>query len=70
MSDSKKSTNKVRKPFLWRRKQEQHPMSRLFGEGYEPAQSERSGEPGLLKAAAVVLRFWMVLRCGRMAVRH
>ena len=29
MSDSKKSTNKVRKPFLWRRKQE--PTSEIRG---------------------------------------
>jgi hypothetical protein len=56
MSDSKKSTNKVRKPFLWRRKQEPTSDVAVFGEGYEPAQSERSWRrPGLLKAAAVVL---------------
>ena len=55
MSDSKKSTNKVRKPFLWRRKQEPTSEIPAFGEGYEPAQSERSWRrPALLKPAAVV----------------
>jgi hypothetical protein len=62
MSDSKKSTNKVRKPFLWRRKQEPTSDVAVFGEGYEPAQSERSWRrPGLLKATAVVLAVLMVL---------
>jgi hypothetical protein len=62
MSDSKKSTNKVRKPFLWRRKQEPTSDVAVFGEGYEPAQSERSWRrPGLLKAAAVVLAVLTVL---------
>ncbi len=62
MSDSKKSTNKVRKPFLWRRKQEPTSDVAVFGEGYEPAQSERSWRrPGLLKSAAVVLAALMIL---------
>lgn len=56
MSDSKKSTNKVRKPFLWRRKQEPTSEVAAFGEGYEPAQSERSWRnSAMFKAAAVVL---------------
>jgi len=62
MSDSKKSTNKVRKPFLWRRKQEPTSDVAVFGEGYEPAQSERSWRrPALLKAAAVVLAVLTIL---------
>jgi hypothetical protein len=62
MSDSKKSTNKVRKPFLWRRKQEPTSEIPAFGEGYEPAQSERSWRrPALLKAAAVVLAVLTIL---------
>jgi hypothetical protein len=62
MSDSKKSTNKVRKPFLWRRKQEPTSEIPAFGEGYEPAQSERSWRrPALLKAAAIVLAVLTIL---------
>jgi len=62
MSDSKKSTNKVRKPFLWRRKQEPTSEIQAFGEGYEPAQSERSWRrPALLKAAALVLAVLTIL---------
>ena len=62
MSDSKKSTNKVRKPFVWRRKQEPTSEIPAFGEGYEPAQPERSWRrPALLKAAAVVLAVLTIL---------
>jgi hypothetical protein len=42
MSDKKKSTNKVRKPFPWRRKQEPTADAPAFGEGYEPTQPERT----------------------------
>ena len=62
MSDSKKSTNKVRKPFVWRRKQEPTSEIPAFGQGYEPAQSKRSWRrPALLKVAAVVLAVLTIL---------
>ena len=56
MSDSKKTTNKVRKPFLWQRKQKPTSGTPAFGQGYEPAQSVRSWRTSaMFKAAAVVL---------------
>jgi len=62
MSDSKKSTNKVRKPFLWRRKQEPAPRIAAFGESFKSTQSEHSWRKStLLKAAAVVLAVLTIL---------
>jgi len=56
MSDSKKSTNKVRRPFPWRRKQEPTPEAPAFGESYEPAQSKPSWlRSAPLRVAVVVL---------------
>ena len=62
MSDKNKPTNKARKPFLWRRKQEPATDAPAFGEGYEPAQPERNWRRSvLLKAAAVVLAALTIL---------
>jgi len=63
MSDSKKSTNRVRRPFLWGRKQEPAPETTAIIASCESAQpGQRSWRrSALLKAAAVVLAALTIL---------
>jgi len=61
MSDSKKSTNQVRKPFLCGASRNQHPMSRYSRGLRTSAIRAFLAQAGLLKAAAVVLAVLTVL---------
>jgi hypothetical protein len=63
MSDAKRSTNKVRRPFLWRRKQEPKPETTPIVESSDSTQPEPHSwrRSTLLKVAAVVLAALTIL---------
>lgn len=63
MTDAKKSTNKVRKPFFWQCRRNPSSVTATLGSGVEPAETEERPlyRSTLLKVAAVLLAVFTIL---------